>query len=76
LSILGKHFNEINEPDQWPLATQPGFEGVVGAIDCTSHFRCRVHPRQGDYYRGDKGGHFLTAQVMFILLKNTQTTTD
>ncbi len=30
----------------WPEAFQVGFEGAVGAIDCTSHERCRVHPGQ------------------------------
>ena len=40
------------------------FENVVGAIDCSSHFRDRVHPYQGDYYRSDKHGHFLTSQVI------------
>jgi len=28
------------------------------------NFRNRVHRHQGDYYRGDKKGHFLTAQVV------------
>jgi hypothetical protein len=39
---------------------------VSGAIDCTSHFRNRVHPRQGDYYCGDKRGHFISDQVSFF----------
>jgi hypothetical protein len=26
------------------------------------HFRNKVHPRQADYYRGDKHAHFITAQ--------------
>ncbi len=36
---------------------------ILGAIDCTSHFRCRVHPRQADWYRYDKAGFFITSQV-------------
>eukprot|EP01117_Protostelium_nocturnum_P000312 TRINITY_DN1037_c0_g1_i1.p1 TRINITY_DN1037_c0_g1~~TRINITY_DN1037_c0_g1_i1.p1 ORF type:complete len:182 (-),score=1.92 TRINITY_DN1037_c0_g1_i1:99-644(-) len=41
---------------------------ILGAIDCTSHFRCRVHPGQALYYRGDKHGHFITAQVKRLSL--------
>lgn len=41
---------------------------VAGAIDCTSHYRDRVHPGQALYYRGDKHAHFLTAQVSFSFL--------
>ena len=33
-------------------------------MDCGSHFRCRVHPRQADWYRYDKAGFFITAQVV------------
>jgi len=40
-----------------------GFGGAQFLMDCTSHFRDRVHPGQRRYYRGDKGAHFLTAQV-------------
>jgi hypothetical protein len=36
-------------------------------MTCTSHYRNRVHPRQGDYYRGDKHAHFLNAQVVVDL---------
>lgn len=43
------------------------FEGVVGAIDCTTHYRYRVHPGQAEYYRGDKHAHFLTAQIVCSL---------
>jgi hypothetical protein len=39
----------------------------TGAIDCGSHFRCRVHPRQADWYRYDKAGFFITAQVIVDL---------
>lgn len=44
--------------DEHPLAR------VVGAIDCTPHFRCRVHPYHHNYYRGDKKGFFLSAQLV------------
>lgn len=42
-------------------------DGIVihGAIDCTSHYRQRVHPGQSFFYRGDKRAHFITAQVYF-----------
>lgn len=53
--------DEIHWPREWIAHT---FEGVSGAIDCTSHFRWRVHPRQADYYRADKHAFFLTAQVV------------
>ena len=41
-----------------------GFVGTQFLIDCTSHPRRRIHPGQHLYYRGDKGFHFLTAQVI------------
>ncbi len=40
------------------------FERVVGAIDCTTHLRHRVHPRQADWYRCDKHAFFITAQIV------------
>lgn len=47
-----------------PANLQPHrFEQAMGVIDCTSHFRLRVHPRQADWYRRDKHGFFITAQV-------------
>lgn len=55
----------ISLPSHW---TKHRFEDVVGAVDCTSHYRCRVHPGQACYYRGDKHGHFLTAQVCAIVI--------
>lgn len=55
---------EIEWPSRW---MQHPFEGVVGAIDCTAHFRWRVHPKQADYYRGDKHAFFLSAQVVCLL---------
>jgi hypothetical protein len=36
------------------------FEGVIGALDCTSHFRWRVHPGQADWYRADYHAFFTT----------------
>ena len=61
-------------PECW---TRHKFEGVVGAVDCTSHYRCRVHPGQALYYCGDKRGHFLMAQVctffpLIILFSHSQ----
>lgn len=53
--------NLIHWPEQWTIHP---FESVVAAIDCTTHYRCRVHPRQADYYRADKHAFFLTAQVV------------
>jgi hypothetical protein len=46
-------------------ATLPaGFCGAQFLVDCTSHQRKRVHPGQQLYYRGDKGFHFLTVEVI------------
>ncbi|KAL6073876.1 DDE Tnp4 domain-containing protein [Balamuthia mandrillaris] len=48
----------------WPMVWRPHpFENVVGALDGTPHFCHRVHPRQGDLYRGDKHAHFVGAQI-------------
>jgi hypothetical protein len=43
-----KHIN-------WPDNPLFGFEDTIGSIDCTAHPRTRVHPRQADFYRRDKG---------------------
>lgn len=56
--------DEICWPSWWQSAR---FEGVSAAIDCTPHYRKRVHPRQGDWYRGDKHAHFMSAQVVCSL---------
>ncbi|PRP76092.1 hypothetical protein PROFUN_12897 [Planoprotostelium fungivorum] len=40
------------------------FENTVAAIDCSTHYRNRVHPRQADYYRFDKKGFSITAQLI------------
>ncbi len=39
----------------WPKQTNFGWEGTIGSIDCTAHLRTRVHPRQAEFYRRDKG---------------------
>jgi hypothetical protein len=43
------------------------FEQVSGAVDCSSHFRTRIHPRQSEWYRYDKHGFFFTAQCVVDL---------
>jgi hypothetical protein len=40
---------------------------VAGAIDGTCHYRERIHPRQADFYRGDKHRHFLLASVVTVM---------
>jgi len=64
IPILAARVSFMSIPKEWPLYP---FEKVVGAIDCSSHFRTRVHPHNHDYYRGDKKGHFLSAQVVCSL---------
>jgi hypothetical protein len=48
----------------FPKELPPSVNGVQGAIDCTAHFRRRVHPGQALFYRADKRGHFWYAQVV------------
>lgn len=50
----------------WPLhwIQYVDFENVSAAIDGTPHFRVRTHPRQADFYRGDKHAFFWNAQVV------------
>lgn len=62
--IIPKLYSNLNEI-QWPAEISPG--SILGSVDCTSHFRFRVHPRQADYYRADKHGFFITAQVTISL---------
>jgi len=64
--IMPKLYLALNEIS-WPVTFQPSWEGVVGAIDCSAHYRYRVHPRQADFYRGDKHAFFITAQVICSL---------
>eukprot|EP00029_Vermamoeba_vermiformis_P003770 TRINITY_DN14303_c0_g1_i1.p1 TRINITY_DN14303_c0_g1~~TRINITY_DN14303_c0_g1_i1.p1 ORF type:complete len:295 (+),score=6.65 TRINITY_DN14303_c0_g1_i1:302-1186(+) len=51
---------------KWPQ--EIAADSLLGSVDCTCHFRFRVHPRQADYYRADKHGFFITAQVTINLL--------
>lgn len=37
---------------------------VLGAIDCTSFYKERIHPSSGSFYRCDKKDFFLTVQVI------------
>jgi hypothetical protein len=67
LCVLWSDNKRIKLPEKWD---QHIFCKVGGAVDCTSHFRNRVHPRQADYYRGDKHAHFITAQVICSVYGN------
>lgn len=51
---------------QFPTSFQivKGFFSIAGAVDCTPHFRTRVHPGSLEYYRGDYKDYFLTAQLV------------
>jgi len=61
IPLLSASLHEIH----WPATfTKHPFCSVAGIVDCTSHYRDRVHPRQTDYYRGDKHASFITAQVV------------
>jgi hypothetical protein len=63
-------------PAEW---SKHKFEGVVGAIDCTLHYCCCIHPGQANFYCSDKCGHFLTAQVcalLFLLICGVRTGFD
>lgn len=59
--LLPKLYCALDEIS-WPCQIESNT--AFGSIDCTSHFRYRVHPRQADYYRADKHGFFITAQVV------------
>lgn len=61
LPIIYTTLNEIPTMIPEDLIPHP-FEGVIGAIDCTPHYRWRVHPRQVDWYRGDKHAFFTTGE--------------
>lgn len=55
----------LRDQIHWPDGNVPSvFGDCVGAIDCTSHLRWRVHPHSCEYYRGDVHQHFLTAQLI------------
>jgi hypothetical protein len=62
--ILYCALSSISWPRTWD---HDPFGNVVGAIDCTSHFRTRVHPRQAEFYRGDKHAFFWNCQVVVSL---------
>lgn len=51
----------IKFPEEPP---EPIFGDANAAIDCTSHYRHRVHPWSCEYYRGDKHDDFITAQLV------------
>ncbi len=55
-----------NEQIRFPPSFSPIVElkNAVGAIDCTPHFRERVHPGSLLYYRGDYKDYFLSCQLV------------
>lgn len=59
--ILATILNTI----EWPIepAQHPFAPMLVGALDCTSHFRVRSL-NAATYYRGDKAAYFLSAQIV------------
>lgn len=46
------------------------FGGTVGSIDGTAHLRTRVHPRQAEWYRRDKGNHDDDFDVTLLIYEN------
>ena len=40
------------------------YGNAFAVVDCTSHFRERIHPGSTLFYRGDKHAHFLNALVV------------
>jgi len=63
LPILYTRLQLIQPPSDWN-DLQVGDKGAQFIIDCTSHFRNRVHPGQRLLYRGDKHAHLLTAHII------------
>ncbi len=61
LPIIYCSLNIITLPTVW---NQHPFEQVSRTVDCSTHFRTRVHPRQAEWYRWNKHGFFITAQVL------------
>lgn len=61
--IIPKLFCYLDEI-YWSLTQTPFLWKYRGAIDCASHYRWQVHSRQVNYYWGDKGRFFSTAQVI------------
>lgn len=64
--ILASSIRRINWPSDWSKIPV-GVGGAQFAIDCTAHYRNRVHPGQHLWYRGDKRAHFMSAQVVITL---------
>lgn len=62
--ILACSLDYIRMPAD-PVAAM--FEQARMAIDCTAHQHDRVHPGQHILYRGDKGFHFIGAQIVVSL---------
>lgn len=60
LPILVEKLNFVN----WPEIKKLGFEDTVGSIDCTCHYKNRTHPKEADYYRGDKHRFFIGSDVV------------
>lgn len=63
--------SNISPPlDDWPSFS---FEGtpISFMVDCTPHYRVAVHPGQYYWYRSDKSGHFMSAQVILLIEKLT-----
>ena len=59
LSILVENLNII----KWPEVPEKDWESCVGSVDGTPHYKNRTHPKQADYYRGDKHAFFINSQV-------------
>lgn len=78
LPILYCNLDFISWPTKW---VPHSFESVSGAVDCLAHYWFKVHPKQGiyatllysyvgDWYRGDKHAHLMTAEVVCDLQRN------
>jgi hypothetical protein len=68
LPILGS-FLFSNSTIGWSSNPKPVFEWkkAGGSIDCSSHFRNRIHPGHSFYYRGDKHNTFMSVQLVVDL---------
>lgn len=55
---------------QLPVSCPVNELGCNSSIDGSTHPRYRMHPGQSLLYRGDKGGHMLSAQVLVDLFGN------
>jgi hypothetical protein len=72
--ILPKLYVCVQGEIAWPKALPFGWEGVSGAIDGTAHPRSRVHPRQADWYRADKGFNMMAQVIVGLDGKIYETT--